>query len=153
MDAINGLKHWLDQITLLLEPSQRRELMRRLAQGLRVRFRDRIKQQRDPNGNRFIPRKRDQIGNIKRQGAMFQNIGKQLKTDYSADHAAVGFSGRTGFVASVHQEGKSIRPSKSSKSIRYPVRELVGFSKDDQEWIESEIKAFFIRNKNINFNK
>jgi phage virion morphogenesis protein len=117
MDAINGLNHWLDQITLLLEPSQRRELMRRLAQGLRVRFRDRIKQQRDPNGNRFIPRKRDQIGNIKRQGAMFQNIGKQLKTDYSADHAAVGFGGRTGFVASVHQEGKSIRPSKNASRL------------------------------------
>lgn len=142
MDAINGLNHWLDQITLLLEPSKRRELMRRLAQGLRVRFRDRIKQQRDPNGKRFTPRKRDQIGNIKRQGAMFQNIGKQLKTDYSADHAAVGFGGRTGFVASVHQEGKSIRPSKNSKLIRYPVRELVGFSKDDQEWIKSEITKF-----------
>ncbi|MGR0305983.1 phage virion morphogenesis protein [Acinetobacter beijerinckii] len=142
MDAINGLNHWLDQITLLLEPSKRRELMRRLAQGLRVRFRDRIKQQRDPNGNRFSPRKRDQIGNIKRQGAMFQNIGKQLKTDYSADHAAVGFGGRTGFVASVHQEGKSIRPSKNAKSTRYPVRELVGFSKDDQKWITKTVEDF-----------
>lgn len=142
MDAINGLNHWLDQITLLLEPSQRRELMRRLGQGLRVRFRDRIKQQRDPNGNRFIPRKRDQIGSIKRQGAMFQNIGKQLKTEYSENHVSVGFGGRTGFVASVHQEGKSIRPSNNAKSTRYPVRELVGFSKDDQEWVKSEIKKF-----------
>jgi phage virion morphogenesis protein len=142
MDAINGLNHWLDQITLLLEPSKRRELMRRLAQGLRVRFRDRIKQQRDPNGNRFSPRKREQIGNIKRQGAMFKNIGKQLKTDYSADHAAVGFGGRTGFVASVHQNGKSIRPSKNAKPTKYPIRELVGFSKDDIKWIEAQILLF-----------
>lgn len=144
MDAINGLNHWLDQITLLLEPSQRRELMRRLAQGLRVRFRDRIKQQRDPNGNLFIPRKRDQIGNIKRQGTMFKSLGKQLKIDYSENHAAVGFGGRTGFVASVHQEGKSIRPSRNAKPTRYPIRELVGFSKDDQAWIKKEIRAFFI---------
>ncbi|WP_151717121.1 phage virion morphogenesis protein [Acinetobacter sp. TUM15071] len=142
MDAINGLNHWLDQITLLLEPSKRRELMRRLAQGLRVRFRDRIKQQRDPNGKRFTPRKRDQIGNIKRQGAMFQNIGKQLKTDYSADHAAVGFGGRTGFVASVHQEGKSVRPSKYAKPTKYSIRELVGFSKDDIKWVEKTINTF-----------
>ncbi|MFV5593662.1 phage virion morphogenesis protein [Acinetobacter junii] len=142
MDAINGLNHWLDQITLLLEPSQRRELMRRLAQGLRVRFRERIKQQRDPNGNRFIPRKRDQIGNIKRQGAMFKSIGKQLKTEYSENHAAVGFGGRTGFVASVHQEGKSIRPSKYAKTTRYPIRKTIGFSQDDQEWIKSEIQKF-----------
>lgn len=145
MDAINGLNHWLDQITLLLEPSQRRELMRRLAQGLRVRFRERIKQQRDPNGNRFIPRKRDQIGNIKRQGAMFKSIGKQLKTEYSENHAAVGFGGRTGFVASVHQEGKSIRPSKYAKTTRYPIRKTIGFSQDDQEWIEKEIRAFFTK--------
>ncbi|QNH50168.1 phage virion morphogenesis protein [Acinetobacter venetianus] len=142
MDAINGLNHWLDQVTLLLEPTQRRELMRRLAQGLRVRFRDRIKQQRDPNGHRFIPRKRDQIGNIKRQGTMFKSLGKQLKIDYSENHAAVGFGGRTGFVASVHQEGKSVRPSKYAKPTRYPIRETVGFSKDDQEWIKSEIKKF-----------
>lgn len=142
MDAVKGLNHWLDQFGLLLEPSQRRELMRRLAQGLRVRFRDRIKKQRDPNGNRFIPRKREQIGQIKRNAAMFQKIGKQLKTEYSAEHAAVGFGGRTGFVASVHQEGKTIRPSKNAKPTRYPIRETVGFSKDDQEWIKSEITKF-----------
>lgn len=144
MDAINGLNHWLDQITLLLEPSQRRELMRRLGQGLRVRFRDRIKQQRDPNGNRFIPRKRDQIGNIKRQGAMFQNIGKQLKTEYSENHVSVGFGGRTGFVASVHQEGKSIRPSKNAKPTQYPIRALVGFSQEDEIYIMKTISDFLV---------
>lgn len=142
MDAIEGLNHWLDQIGLLLEPAQRRELMRRLSQGLRIRFRDRIKQQRDPNGNRFIPRKRDQIGKIKRNAAMFQKIGRQLKTEYSENHAAIGFGGRTGFVASVHQEGKTIRPSKNAKPTRYPIREVVGFSKDDEQWIKSEIQKF-----------
>ena len=142
MDAINGLNHWLDQITLLLEPSKRRELMRRLAQGLRVRFRDRIKQQRDPNGNRFSPRKRDQIGIIKRQGAMFQNIGKQLKTDYSADHAAVGFGGRTAFVAKVHQEGENIKPNRYAKPTQYPIRGLVGFSQEDEIYIIKTISGF-----------
>lgn len=143
MDTINGLNHWLDQVTLLLEPTQRRELMRRLAQGLRVRFRDRIKQQRDPNGHKFIPRKRDQIGKIKRQGTMFKSLGKQLKTDYSENHAAVGFGGRTGFVASVHQEGKSIQPSRYAKPTKYPIRELVGFSEDDMKWVKEQIQCFF----------
>lgn len=142
MDAIVGLNHWLDQIALRLEPGQRRELMRRLAQGLRVRHRDRIKQQRDPNGYRFIPRKRNQIGRIKRQGALFQNIGKQLKTEYSSDHAAVGFGGRTAFVAKVHQEGENIKPSKNTKPTQYPIRELVGFSKDDIKWIKEQISNF-----------
>ncbi|RJL74502.1 phage virion morphogenesis protein [Acinetobacter radioresistens] len=142
MDAYSGLAHWLDQIAVRLEPDQRRELMRRLAQGLRVRHRDRIKQQRDPGGNRFIPRKREQIGSKKRQGALFQNIGKQLKTEYSADHAAVGFGGRTATIASIHQEGKTIKPSRNAKATSYPIRELVGFSNDDEKWIRSEIQKF-----------
>lgn len=133
MDAYAGLDHWLDQIALRLEPTQRRELMRRLAQGLRVHQRDRIKQQRDPDGNRFIPRKRNQIGNKKRQGALFQNIGKQIKTEYSADHAAVGFGGRTATVAEVHQQGKTIEPSRYAKATNYPIRALVGFSQDDKD--------------------
>lgn len=145
MDAIVGLNHWLDQIALRLEPGQRLELMRRLAQGLRVRHRDRIKQQRDPDGYRFIPRKRNQIGRIKRQGALFQNIGKQLKTEYSSDHAAVGFGGRTAFVAKVHQEGENIKPYRYAKPTQYPIRELVGFSKDDENWIINELQQFLIQ--------
>lgn len=145
MDAYSGLNHWLDQIALRLEPTQRRELMRRLAQGLRVRQRDRIKQQRDPDGHRFIPRKRNQIGRIKRQGALFQNIGKQLKTEYSSDHAAVGFGGRTAFVARVHQEGENIKPSKYAKATQYPIRKLVGFCKDDEKWVTSTINNYLIK--------
>ena len=144
MDAYACLEHWLDQIALRLEPTKRRELMRRLAQGLRVRTRDRIKQQRDPDGNRFIPRKRNQIGNKKRQGALFQNIGKQLKTEYSADYAAVGFGGRTATVAETHQQGKTIKPSRYAKATNYPIRALVGFSQDDEKWIESEIQKFLL---------
>ena len=145
MDAIAGLNHWLDQIALSLEPGQRRELMRKLAQGLRVRHRDRIKQQRDPDGYRFIPRKRNQIGRIKRQGALFQNIGKQLKTEYSSDHAAVGFGGRTAFVAKVHQEGENIKPNQYAKPTQYPIRKLVGFSLEDENWIEREIQTYLVR--------
>ena len=144
MDAYSGLNHWLDQIALRLAPTQRRELMRRLAQGLRVRQRDRIKQQRDPDGHRFIPRKRNQIGNKKRQGPLFQNIGKDIKTEYSANHAAVGFGGRTAVVAEVHQQGKTIKPSRYAKATNYPIRALVGFSQDDEKWIESEIQKFLL---------
>lgn len=142
MDAIAGLNHWLDGFSEKLELNQRKELMRILAQGMRLRFKDRIAGQRDPDGKRFIPRKRDQIGNIKRQGAMFKGITKQLKTRYTAVQAEIGFTGRTAYVASVHQEGKSIRPSRYAKPTKYPIRELVGFSKDDQEWVKQIILKF-----------
>lgn len=144
MDVIAGLNHWLDQIALQLEPAQRRELMRRLAQGLRVRMRDRIRQQHDPDGSRFMPRKRDQIGNIKRQGAMFKQLGGRIKTDYSADHAAVGFGGRDGFIARIHQEGRTVRPYKNAQPTRYPRRELVGFEQEDLRWIETQFVIYLL---------
>ncbi len=145
MDAIIGLQRWLDPLVLQLEPSQRRNLMRQLAQGLRVRMRDRIKQQRDPDGHRFIPRKRDQIGNIKRQGAMFQRIGSRIKTDYSADHAAVGFGGRDATIARVHQNGGTVRPSRIAAPVRYARRELAGFSADDTRWLKQQISDYLVK--------
>ena len=143
MKSFAALNRLFDQFLQHLEPSQRRELMRRLAQGLRVRSKDRIKQQKEPNGNRFTPRKRDQIGSIKRKGAMFKKIGQQLKIEYSADKASVGFGGRTAQIAKVHQEGKTIRPTDRAKPTKYPIRELVGFSQEDQKWIETELERFF----------
>ncbi|MCT9977286.1 phage virion morphogenesis protein [Acinetobacter sp. I-MWF] len=142
MKSFAALNRWFDQFFKHLEPSQRRELMRRLAQGLRIRSKDRISQQRDPNGNRFTPRKRDQIGSIKRKGAMFKKIGQQLKTEYSADKASVGFGGRTAQIAKVHQEGKTIHPVNPSKPTKYPIRELVGFNKYDEKWIVKEVKIY-----------
>lgn len=145
MDAIAGLNHWLDGFSEKLAPSQKKELMRILAQGMRLRFKDRIAGQRDPDGKRFIPRKRDQIGNIKRQGAMFKGITKQLKTKYTAVQAEIGFSGRTAYVASVHQEGKTIRPTSKAKPTRYSIRELVGFGEDDQKWAISVIENYLLK--------
>lgn len=145
MKSFAALNRWFDQYLQHLEPSQRRELMRRLAQGLRIRSKDRISQQRDPNGNRFTPRKRDQIGSIKRKGAMFKKIGQQLKTEYSADKASVGFGGRMAQIAKVHQKGKTIKPSRYAKATKYPVRTLVGFSKEDQEWVKEQIQTFLIK--------
>ena len=143
MNSFAALNRWFDQFLQHLEPSQRRELMRRLAQGLRVRFKDRIKQQKEPNGNRFTPRKRDQIGNIKHKGTMFNKIGQRLKTEYSAEKASIGFGGRSAYIAKVHQEGRTIRPTDRAKPTKYPIRELVGFSQADQKWIETELERFF----------
>lgn len=142
MDAIAGLTHWLDTLSLQLEPTQRRVLLKQIAQGLRMRMRDRIKQQRDPNAKQFTPRKRDQIGNIRRQGDMFQRIGTRIKTEYSASHAAAGFSGRDAMIARIHHEGRVAKPSKRAASVRYPRRELIGFSADDLSWLEQQISEF-----------
>ena len=74
---------------------------------------------------------------------MFKKIGQQLKIEYSADKASVGFGGRSAQIAKVHQEGRTIRPTDRAKPTKYPIRELVGFSQADQKWIETELERFF----------
>jgi phage virion morphogenesis protein len=141
MDISQGLQHWLDHLAMNLSPAQRKTLMQSLAQGLRVRTRQRINAQRDPEDNRFILRKRDQLGRIRRE-AMFNKLPRQLKTQYSSEHAAVGLAGRNAFIARVHQYGLNDRPSRNTQPVRDARRELLGFSADDQQWIISQITAF-----------
>ena len=141
MDMARGLREWLDGLALSLAPAESKQLMQSLAQGLRVRTRQRINTQRDPDGNRFIPRKRDQLGRIRRE-AMFNKLPRQLKTQYSSEHAAVGLAGRNAFIARVHQYGLNDRPSRNTQPVRYARRELLGFSTDDQTWAMQQIQEF-----------
>lgn len=135
----SALQKWLSDIALSLDDSQKKELMRKLSMGLKRRMAQRIKNQNDPNGFKFVPRKRDQIGNKKRTGALFQGITRQIKYEYTADSASVGFAGRTGNIARIHQEGLTDKPTAIAQPTAYPVRELVGFSDDDVKWIETQI--------------
>ena len=72
----------------------------------------------------------------------FQRINAYIKTDYSKDHAAVGFAYGTGQIARIHQFGLTRRPSAKSKPVAYPKRELAGFSEDDVSWIQKTILDF-----------
>jgi len=53
--------------------------------------------------------------------------------------------GRTAFVAKVHQEGENIKPNRYAKPTQYPIRKLVGFSLEDENWIEREIQTYLVR--------
>lgn len=141
MDMAQGLREWLDGLALSLAPAESKQLMQSLAQGLRVRTRQRVNAQRDPEGNRFIPRKRDQLGRIRRD-AMFNKLPRQLKTQYSSEHAAVGLAGNQAKIARVHQYGLNDRPSRGQQPVRYVRRELLGFSTDDQTWAMQHIQEF-----------
>lgn len=142
-DNFDELAHWLERVSQQLDDNQKRKLNRRISTKLRTVWVQRIKAQKDPDGRPFTPRKRDQRGSIRR-GAMFKRLPKMLKTAYSSTHAEIGFAGRTAEVMAVHQFGKTIKPNPNSKPTRYPVRETVGWSDDDQELIINEIREFLL---------
>lgn len=142
-DNFDELTTWLNRINQQLSPQQKTRLNRQISIKMRTVWKRRIKAQKDPDGKRFAPRKRDQAGSIKR-GAMFQRLPKMLKTAYSSKHAEIGFAGRTAEVVAVHQYGKTIKPNPNSKPTRYPVRKTIGWSDDDIELIIDEIREFLL---------
>ena len=142
-DNFDELAPWIDRIGKQLSPNETRTLNRRIATKIRTNWKRRIKAQKDPDGRKFAPRKRDQPGSI-RSGAMFKRLPKLLKTAYSSTHAEIGFAGRTAEVMAVHQYGKTIKPSEDSKATRYPIRETVGWSDEDKKLIVDTIKDYLL---------
>lgn len=143
-DTLAPLAHWIDSLQHALTPPQRRVLMRSIAAQLRIKNRNRIKRNIDPEGHPFVPRKREQIKKIRR-GLMFKRLNPQMQTDSSADHAAIGFSGRLGQKMIVHQFGMTQNPTPRAKPYHYPRRELVGFSPDDVAMIDTIITDFLVK--------
>lgn len=142
-DNFDELAPWIDRISQQLDAGQKRSLNRRLATKLRTQLKRRLKAQKDPDGRKFTPRKRSQVGSI-REGAMFKRLPKMIKIAYTSSRAEVGFSGRTAEVMAVHQYGKTIKPSANARATRYPIRETVGWSEEDNQLIIDEIKDFLL---------
>ena len=143
-----ALDAWLAPLLARLSPPQLRQLTRRIALELKRRTAERIRQQVDPEGNRYVPRKpqpawRQKQGRVKRQ-AMFVKMGggRHLKTASDTASAAVGFSGRVARIAKVHQLGLRDRVSRLGQDYDYPRRELIGFTDADREWITGMILDF-----------
>lgn len=135
MEDLQQLDARLGQLLNAVGDSRRRHLARRIAIALRKSQAERIAAQQNPDGTAFEPRKpqpqlRNKRGRIKR---MFEAMRQRrhLKATSNADGATVGFSGRTGRIARVHQEGLIDTVNRRNLKVRYPVRTLLGFSADD----------------------
>ncbi|WP_421865114.1 phage virion morphogenesis protein [Motiliproteus sp.] len=140
---LEQLQSWVGPLLLKLEPAQRTQLARQLAQDLRRSQRQRIAAQQNPDGSAFEPRKpqlRDKAGSIRRK-AMFRKLRQNRYLKVKADAGAVeaGFFGRVARLANVHQKGLHDRPRPGAPEVKYPQRELLGFSRDDLAMIENNL--------------
>ncbi|KGA39352.1 MULTISPECIES: phage virion morphogenesis protein [Pectobacterium] len=135
---MNELKPFDDKLAGLLaslSASGRRKLAGTVAKALRGSQQQHIKQQQAPDGTTYAPRKAQPIkgkkGRVKRQ--MFQKLrtAKYLKAKGTADAASVEFIGRVQRMARVHHYGLRDKPTRFSPVVRYPARQLLGFSTED----------------------
>lgn len=139
-ENFSELATWAAPLLAKLSGTERRQLMRELAKGLRKRQSDRIKAQKNVDGSAYVPRKPQRIirskqGRIKQ--TLFNKLTKaaHLKVAVTDSSAAVGFDGRTARIARVHQLGLRDKVSRYRNEYDYPKRELLGFSDDDKTWV------------------
>jgi len=135
-DRLNGL-------IAALSPASRRKLAGEIAKELRKSQQQRIKQQKAPDGTPYQARKRQPLraktGRIKR--AMFQKLrtSRYMKATGRENSAVVEFTGKVQRIARVHQLGLKDRPNPHSRDVQYAARQLLGFSREDKQLVETLI--------------
>lgn len=135
-DRLNGL-------IAALSLASRRKLAGEIAKELRKAQQQRIKQQKAPDGSPYQARKRQPLraktGRIKR--AMFQKLrtSRYMKATGRENSAVVEFTGKVQRIARVHQNGLKDRPNPHSRDVQYAERQLLGFSREDKQLVETLI--------------
>ncbi|EPW4201876.1 phage virion morphogenesis protein [Enterobacter hormaechei] len=126
-----------------LSPAGRRKLAGDIAKELRKSQQQRIKLQKAPDGSPYQARKRQPLraktGRIKR--AMFQKLrtSRYMKATGHENSAVVEFTGKVQRIARVHQLGLKDRPNPHSRDVQYAARQLLGFSREDKQLVETLI--------------
>lgn len=129
-----------------IEPAERRKLGMRMAAELRKANAQRQRAQVEPDGEAFVPRKknqrrrtRDRVTRLKRRvkaKKMFLRAGGAgyLRKQATASEARVGYVGAMARIMGVHQEGQVDRVSRKPGAplVKYPRRQVLGISTDDR---------------------
>lgn len=145
---LQSIEAWAESLLDGVSGPQRIKLARRIGIELRARQRARIAAQTNPDGTSFEPRRkppsdgdgRSKRGQIRRQ-AMFKKLRTPsfMRVRATKDVVSVGFGGKDAHVARVHQEGGWSEVFRGGPRVRYPVRELLGFSDADLEWLQKTL--------------
>lgn len=139
-DDLQRLEEWAGALMAKVQPAQRRQLARQVANDLRREHARLIAQQVAPDGKPYPARKnrkelRGKSGRIKRQkAAMFNKLrtNAYLQIQADANQASVGFFGKVARIARVHHEGLPDKVAPRGPSYKYPARALLGFSHGDE---------------------
>lgn len=140
---LQALETWVTVLLMKLDDNERRKFLGTLARDLRRSQQKRISAQRNPDGSAYTPRKpkdlRGKKGRIKSK--MFSKLGaaRYLQARSTGQSLSVGFMGRVGRIARVHQYGLKDRPARGQADVRYDTRQLLGFSGEELETIRNAL--------------
>ncbi|GLS03511.1 virion morphogenesis protein [Chitiniphilus shinanonensis] len=144
MNDLLDLERAVGGLLSQLEAPARRKLARQVATQLHRSQVGRIAQQRNPDGTPYAPRRpqlREKQGRIRRTIFARLRTATYLKAAADADSAAVEFAGRVLRVARVHQFGLDDRVRRNGPVVRYPARQLLGFTDADERLVLDLVMA------------
>ncbi|MFQ2439980.1 phage virion morphogenesis protein [Aeromonas caviae] len=138
-DDLSRLTHWADGLLASMEPAARRQLAGEMARTLRASQAQRIRANRQPDGSPMAPRKpqpklKKSRGRLRRK--MFFKISNPtwLKARANEHQAVVEFVGTANRLANIHHNG--LKERMKGKEVKYPVRELLGITKQEAGQLE-----------------
>ncbi len=141
--GLGKFDRWMDVIVNSLSSARRRVLFRTIARDLRKANQKRISKQINPDGDAWEARKFDNgSGQVRKKIKMMIGLRstRRLKITAGPDGATIGFSGRNAKIAAVHHfGGMDLVDPDSTTKIRYPVRQLLGVTKEDQTLIRDRV--------------
>ncbi|MFX5124459.1 phage virion morphogenesis protein [Acinetobacter baumannii] len=142
MADLQALSEHLGHLLRQLSDAEMRKLEMSIARKLRTSQKKRITQQQNADGSRYIPRK-DRLRNKKNKikNKMFNAIknAKYMRIERTPVGITIGFTGRVAFIARVHQYGLKDKVDKDGPTVKYDIRELLGFTPEELKMIEDDI--------------
>jgi phage virion morphogenesis protein len=145
VENLDGLESFLQQCVDRLSPAERVKLGRRIGNELQKTNATRIRENVDPEGNEFAPRKsprrlrgrgRRGIRSRRKSGPMFlrAKAKKYLRVTATAGETRVGYVGAMARIMSVHQEGlyDHVTRNPNSPIVKYDARRVLGFAAEDR---------------------
>lgn len=146
MAGLEYLADHLNALLLTLNDSERRKLALSIARKIRTSQSQRITQQQNPDGSRYLPRKnlKNKKGQIKRKMFMKLKTARFMKIETISNGVSIGFDQRVSRLARIHQDGlvDNLKYNGRSFKVRYAQRVLLGFTDTETEMIETEILEY-----------
>ncbi|MBK1874586.1 phage virion morphogenesis protein [Marinobacter sp. 1-3A] len=141
---IEALSGWMEPLLRKMEPAERRKLMKLVSRDLRKANQERMQKQQGPDGDKWEPRKPQNLRGKKgaiRKKAMFTKLrtAKYLKIRTDSESAGLAFTGLSGRIAAIHHYGLRAKVDKNGPVYDYPARRLLGFSRNDLELIADRV--------------
>ncbi|MBF9261014.1 phage virion morphogenesis protein [Acinetobacter baumannii] len=142
MAELQALNEHLGALLIQLSDAELHKLEMSIARKIRASQKIRISKQQNPDGSAFVPRKkriRSKKDKIKNKMFNVIKTSKYMQIERNADGVAIGFMNRVANIARVHQYGLRDRVERNGPTVKYDSRELLGFTPDELDMIESDV--------------